>query len=328
MRDLWYVSKRLVTVLAATMLAMVPALAQDKFPSRPIEMIIPTPAGGGTDITMRKLASIAEQSLGQKVVIINKPGAVGTVGVAALVAAKSDGYTIGGLWNSPLTMTPHQIAVPYKPDDYVPITLANSAPLVFCVKPDFPARDGKEFIELLRKNPGKYTYGGDGIGGTVHLAGERIFTKLGVSGNARIIPFNSAGETLQNFLGGHVDIYGGSFPPIMPHLKDKAMRCVLVTSAERSFVAPDVTALVDLGIPGEATPVWGGLIAPKGTPADRIAVLEKAFSDAARSQEYRDYMRGLGTEAVGSSAGQFKIFLDAEYSAMAQVVKNLGLVKK
>ena len=175
-------------------------------------------------------------------------------------------------------MTPHQIAVPYKPDDYVPITLANSAPLVFCVKPDFPARDGKEFIELLRKNPGKYTYGGDGIGGTVHLAGERIFTKLGVSGNARIIPFNSAGETLQNFLGGHVDIYGGSFPPIMPHLKDKAMRCVLVTSAERSFVAPDVTALADLGIAGEATPVWGGLIAPKGTPADRIAVLEKAFS--------------------------------------------------
>ena len=137
----------------------------------------------------------------------------------------------------------------------------------------------------------------------MHLAGERIFTKLGVSGNARIIPFNSAGETLKNFLGGHVDIYGGSFPPIMPYLKDKSMRCVLVTSAERSFVAPDVMALTDFGIAAEATPVWGGLIAPKGTPPERIAVLEKAFSEAARSQEYRDYMRTLGTEAVGSERG-------------------------
>ena len=328
MRNLCGVFARFAAVVAAMLLAALPVAAQEKFPSRPIEMIIPTPAGGGTDITMRKLAAIAEQSLGQKVVILNKPGAVGTVGVTALVGARKDGYTIAGLWNSPLTMTPHQITVPYGPDDYVPISLSNSAPLVFCVKPDFPAKDGKEFIELLRKNPGKYTYGGDGIGGTVHLAGERIFTKLGVSGNARIIPFNSAGETLQNFLGGHVDIYGGSFPPIMPYLKDKSMRCVLVTSAERSFVAPDVMALTDFGIAAEATPVWGGLIAPKGTPPERIAVLEKAFSEAARSQEYRDYMRQLGTDAVGSNAAQFKEMLDTEYKAMDQVVKNLGLVRK
>jgi len=157
---------------------------------------------------------------------------------------------------------------------------------------------------------------------------ERIFTKLGVSGNARIIPFNSAGETLQNFLGGHVDIYGGSFPPIMPYPEGQSMRCVLVTSAERSFVAPDVMALTDFGIAAEATSVWGGLIAPKGTPPERIAVLEKAFSEAARSQEYRDYMRQLGTDAVGSDAAQFKVLLDNEYNAMAQVVKNLGLVRK
>lgn len=328
MRYAWHVPTSLAAGLAAGMLAAAPAPAQEKFPSSPIEMIIPTPAGGGTDITMRRLALIAERSLGQKVVIINRPGGVATVGVAALVAAKPDGYTIAAVYNSPLNMTPHQLSVPYGPNDYVAISLSNSAPLVFCVKPDFPAKDGKEFIELLRKNPGKYTYGGDGVGGTVHLAGERIFSKLGISGRARIIPFTSAGETLKNFLGGHVDIYGGSFPPIMGHLKEKTMRCVLVTSAQRSFVAPDVTALTDLGIPAEATPVWAGLIAPKGTPAQRIAVLEKAFSEAARTQEYRDYMRTLGTEAVGSTAAEFKAYLDAEYKAMAQIVKNLGLVKK
>src|SRR4030095_16100881 len=116
-----------VAAAIASMLLAAPVAGQEKFPSRPIEMIIPTPAGGGTDITMRKLAAIAEPALGQKVVVINKPGAVGTVGVNALVTAKPDGYTIAGLWNSPLTMTPHQTTVPYRPHAYVAVSLANSA---------------------------------------------------------------------------------------------------------------------------------------------------------------------------------------------------------
>jgi tripartite-type tricarboxylate transporter receptor subunit TctC len=218
--------------------------------------------------------------------------------------------------------------VSYTPDDYVPISLANSAPLVFCAKNDFPADDGEQFIELLRENPRKYTYGGDGVGGTVHLAGERIFSKLGVGEHARIIPFGGAGETLKAFLGGHVDIYGGSFPPIIPHLAEGAMKCLLVTSAEHSLIAPDVTSLEDLGVPEVATPVWAGLIAPKGTPEDRIAVLGEAFSKAAQTEEYRDYMHQLGTEAVGSSAAEFGEYLRAEYDAMAAVVNDLGLAKQ
>jgi len=115
------------------------ALAQDKYPSRPIEMVIPTAAGGGTDISLRMLAEIAEPILGQKVVVVNKPGGGGTVGMAQIVQARPDGYTIGGLWNAPLTMTPHMLPAPYKNSDYAAVTLVTASPTILCVKAAFPA---------------------------------------------------------------------------------------------------------------------------------------------------------------------------------------------
>lgn len=315
---------RIAIAAIATLIA--PAAAQEAFPSRPIELIVPTPAGGGTDITMRQLAAIAETAIGQKVVVVNKPGGAGTVGVAALVEAKPDGYTLGAVYNAPLTMLPHIQNVPYASDAYVAVSLSNSAPLVHCAKPDFPAKNGKEFIDYLKANPGKVTYGGDGVGGTVHLASEQIFQPLGAK--ARLIPFQSAGETLQNFLGGHIDIYGGSFPPILTHLKEGRMKCLLVTAADRHFIAPDVFGTKDLGLPAVGTIVWAGLIAPKGTPADRITVLEKAFGEAARSPRYKEAMEKLGTKAEGSTAAEFKKLLDDKSAAMKQVVTALGLLKK
>src|SRR5262249_51184866 len=159
-------------------------------PSKPIEMIIPTAAGGGTDIAFRMLAELVEPILGQKVVIVNKTGGGGYVGMASIVQAKPDGYTIGGLWNAPPAMSPHMLPAPYGPNDYAAVTLAPWAPTVLCVKKAFPASDGKSFIEELRKNSGKYTYGNDGMGGTLHLATERVFMKMGVK--AQPVPFNGA----------------------------------------------------------------------------------------------------------------------------------------
>lgn len=314
-----------VASLALAVCAALPAVAQEKFPSRPIELVVPTPAGGGTDITMRLLAELTEPALGQKVVVINKPGGAGTVGIAAVTSAKPDGYTLGAVYNAPLTMLPHLQSVPYKSDDYIPVSLSNSAPLVFCAKKDFPANNGKEFIDYLKANPNKVTYGGDGVGGTVQLAGERIFSPLGAK--ARLIPFQSAGETLKNFLGDHIMIYGGSFPPILSHLKEGTMKCLLVTSAERHFFVPDVMGTKDLGLPGAGTTVWAGVIAPKGTPADRIAVLEKAFANAAKSKTYKDRMAQLGTNADGSNAAEFKKLIDDESEAMKKVIDQLGLKK-
>jgi tripartite-type tricarboxylate transporter receptor subunit TctC len=302
------------------------ALAQEKYPSRPIEMIIPTAAGGGTDISLRMLAELAEPALGQKVVVVNKTGGGGTVGMASIVGAKPDGYTIGGLWNAPLTMTPHMLPAPYKPSDYAAVTLVTWAPTVLCVKAAFPANDGKAFIEELRRNPGKYTYGNDGLGGTLHLASERVFQKVGVK--ARPIPFAGAGETLKAFLGDHIDIYAGSIAPVLPYVTDKSAKCLLLTSPDRNAAVPQAASLTDLGVPGDSTVLWRGILAPKTVPPDRLAVLQKAFAEAAQSPKFKEFMERRGEEVRGSSSADFRKLIDTEYAAMGQVMESVGLAKK
>jgi len=315
-----------LVVCANLLCAASPAAAQEKFPSRPIEIIVPTPPGGGTDITARLLAELVEPMLGQKVVVVNKAGAGGTLGMSAVVQAKPDGYTLGGLWNAPLTMTPHSQAVPYSLQDYVAISLADTAPALLCTKPDFPANTGKEFIEVIRSNPNKYTYGNDGVVGMLHLSTERIFTKLGIK--ARPVPFGGAGETLKNFLGGHVDIYAGSIPPIVPHVKAGAAKCLLLTSKEKNAAVPQAASLSELGIPETATYLWHGIVGPKGIPPDRVAILEKAFARAAKSDKFRQLMEAKGVTVEGSGAAEFRKLIDTEFKAMGEVVTSLGMAKK
>lgn len=321
MRRTYVAMLSLVSVVAGS----TGALAQEKFPSRPIEMVIPTAAGGGTDIAMRMLAEIAEPLLGQKIAVVNKTGGGGGIGMVAVIKAKADGYTIGGLWNAPLTMTPHLLPVPYAPTDYTTVTLSTWAPLVQCVKTAFPAKSGKGFIEELRKNPDKYTYGNDGVGGTAHLASERIFSKLGVK--ARAVPFNGAGETLKAFLGGHVDIYAGSIAPIQPYVKDATATCLVLTSPDRNAALPDAASLTDLGIANEATVLWRGIIVPNGLPSDRMAILEKAFVEAAKSEKFRSFMEARGEEAKGSTPAELRQLIESELAAMGTVTAALGLKK-
>lgn len=300
--------------------------AQEKFPSHPIEIVVPTAAGGGTDIAFRLLAEVAEPILGQKIVVSNKTGGGGMIGMTSIVRAKADGYTLGGLWNAPLTMTPHMQPAPYSPDDYTTITLVDSAATIFCTKPDFPATDGKGFIEHLKANPGKYTYGNDGVGGTLHLAAERIFSKVGVK--ARPVPFTGAGETLKNFLGSHIDIYAGSITPILPYVKEGQAKCLLVTTAKRVPAVPQASSLTDIGVPEAQTVLWHGLIGPKGIPADRLATLENAFRQAARSDKFRQYMESRGIEIEASSGAEFRKLVDTENVAMGEVMRTVGLAKK
>jgi tripartite-type tricarboxylate transporter receptor subunit TctC len=311
--------------LVAAVAVSADAQTQEKYPSRPIEMIIPTAAGGGTDISMRMLAELAEPLLGQKIVVSNKPGGGGGIGMVAIIRAKPDGYTIGGLWNSPLTMTPHLLPMPYTSKDYTAVTLATWAPIVQCVKTAFPASTGKEFIEELRKNPDKYTYGNDGVGGTAHLSSARVFTKLDVK--ARAVPFNGAGETLKAFLGGHVDIYAGSIAPIQPYVKDKSAKCLVLTSPERNAAVPDAASLTDLGAAEDGTLLWRGIIVPNGMPADRMSTLGKAFIEAAKSEKFQKFMEARGEESKGSSPAELRKLIDSEFAAMEKITGALGLKK-
>ena len=308
---------RIVLALALTAAAG-SALAADA-----LKLIIPTAPGGGTDGFFRVLAKEAEAALGEPIVIMNVPGAGGTIGVAQMVRATPDGQTVAGVWLGPITVSPNTMKVPYTPSDYIPVVQVSSAPYVLCVHPEFPATDGKGLIAELQKNPDKYTYGNDGAGGPGQLATARILRAT--KSSARDVPFKGAGETLTAFLGKHVDIYVGSIPPIFQYVTSGRAKCLLVTSADRVASLPSAASLGDLGIPGEETILWRALIAPKGTPPERVAKLEAAFEKAATSATSRKFLEDAGEQVVIKKGAALRRYIDTEYEAMAKLTKAMNL---
>jgi tripartite-type tricarboxylate transporter receptor subunit TctC len=310
------VSRILATVLFA-FIAAGAALAE------PIKVIVPTAPGGGTDGFFRVVVKEAAPYFSDPIVVINVPGAGGTIGVAQMVNAPADGHTLAAVWLGPVTVSPHTMKVPYTPNDYIPIVQLSSAPYVMCVQNDFPANDGKGLIEAFRKNPDKYTYGDDGAGGPGHLATARILRATNTS--ARDIPFKGAGETLTAFLGGHIDVYVGSIPPILQHMKSGKAKCLLVTTADRVAALPNVSSLRDLGIPGEETILWRGILAPKGTSPENIAKIENAFEKAANSPASRKFLEDAGEEVLIKKGPALRESISREYDALGKVAKSLNL---
>jgi tripartite-type tricarboxylate transporter receptor subunit TctC len=308
---------------AASLAVAAIALAVTAHAADALRLIIPTPPGGGTDGYFRVLAREAGPLLNEPIAVINIPGAGGTIGLAQMVRATPDGQTVAGVWVGPVSVAPNTSKVPYTPADYIPVVQVSSAPYVLCVHPDFPAKDGAGLIAEIKKNPDKYTYGTDGPGGTGHLATARILRALGAS--ARDVPFKGAGETLIAFLGKHIDIYTGSTPPILQYEKLGQAKCLLVTSAERIAAMPNAAGLRDLGIPNEETILWRALLAPKGTPPERIAKLEKVFEGAANSPEARKFLEDAGEQTAIVKGAKLRAFIDAEYAAMGKLAKELQL---
>ena len=288
-----------------------------------IKLIVPTAPGGGTDGYFRVLAKGAEPYLKEPLVIVNVPGAGGTIGVAQMVRSAPDGQTLAAVWLGPVTVSPHTMKVPYTPNDYVPIIQLTSAPYVMCVHPEFPASEGKSFIEELRKNPDKYTYGDDGLGGPGQLATERILRAMKV--RARDVPFKGAGETLVAFLGGHIDIYVGSVPPILQHAQQGKAKCVLLTSADRIAALPSASGLRDLGIPDEETILWRAVLAPKGTPPAKVAELEAVFEKAANAPATRKFLDDAGEQLLIRKGPALRQYIDKEYDALGKLAKALNL---
>jgi tripartite-type tricarboxylate transporter receptor subunit TctC len=291
--------------------------------AEPIKLIIPTAPGGGTDGFFRILAREAAPYLPETIVVMNVAGAGGTIGVAQMVRAAPDGQTLAAVWLGPVTVSPHTMKVPYTPNDYVPVIQLTSAPYVFCVHPDFPASDGKSFIEELRKSPDKYTYGNDGAGGPGQLAAERIFRASKVK--ARDIPYKGAGETLTAFLGKHIDIYVGSVPPILQHAQSGTAKCVLLSSADRIASMPAASGLRDLGLADEETILWRAVLAPKGTPPARVAELETAFEKAANAPATRKFLDDAGEQLLIRKGPELRKYIDNEYDALGKLAKALKL---
>jgi tripartite-type tricarboxylate transporter receptor subunit TctC len=303
------------------------AHAEDKFPSRPIRMVVAAPPGGGVDITARYLAELVTPILGQKVLVVNRPGGNGAVGIGGVLHDKPDGYSLAAAWPGPITILPHTVKLSYDLDDMTPIIqVAGDEPFGLCVRSSFPASDGKTFVDVIRQNPNKFTYGNDGVGNGVNLAVEGIARALGLK--LRPIPFGGSGETLVAVLGGQIDIYAGSIPTILPNVQSGAAKCLLVTTAGRTPTLPDTMSLDDLGIPQAAAGSWNGVIGPKGMPAATVAILSQAYGKAVATDKFRQFVASRGQAVVTGTPDDFSRRLHAEYQANADLVAALGLQRK
>ncbi len=310
-------------LIGASALALSATAALAEYPERAIEVTIPAPAGGGTDTSARKLATLLEEELGTSIAILNVAGGGGSVGVTQFMMDKPTGYSLLATWNSPITTVPQVQNVAYDVDSFTPIASTSETAYTMCVSPDFPAETGEAFLAELAANPGKYTYGNDGIGGTMQMAAERIFQARGIETVA--IPFGGAGETLQNFLGGHVDIYGGSISPVLPYTESGEAKCLIVTSAAPVEALPQAAGLEELDLGAEETLLWRMVLAPAGLDqaiADRLAA---ALETTVNDPSYVEFLATKGEVPNVVTGEALAERLRNEYDALAKVAANLGL---
>jgi tripartite-type tricarboxylate transporter receptor subunit TctC len=299
-----------------------PACAVD-YPDRPIQLVVPAGAGSSTDTIMRPLALAASAMLGQSIVILNRPGASGIIGVTYVTRSAPDGYTIAGVSNGALTMAPQVAAATFQPSDYRIVAMITQAAGVLCVHPDFPAKNAREFLDELRNNPDKYTYGSDGVGAFIQFSTARIFEPLGI--RQRMIPYQGADQTLTAFLSGSIDIYGGGMTTIVPFVADGKAKCLLTTTARRFPAMPDVESLADIKMPQAETKLWRAVVAPRDMPQDRFDKLREILIKAATAPEFKALTEKRGEEFWDISAAEADKYVQAEYAQMGQLAKELHL---
>lgn len=297
------------------------AYAQGAWPAKPVTMIVPFPAGGGTDAFARPLAAMFATQTGQQLVIDNKAGAGGTVGATLAARAAPDGY------NFFMGAVHHTIAPSIYPrleydlqKDLVPISLVARVPQVIVVNPQrIPAKDFKEFLALMKANPGKYNYASAGNGTSHHLAGELF--KLQTKTFITHIPYRGAGPALQDLITGSADLMFDGLGSSAAHIKGGRIKALMFSGNQRVPAFPDVPTAAEVGLPDYTVTSWYGVWAPKGTPVEAQRRMADEIRKAVQSERLKTVWAGQGAEFPDMSQQQFATFIDQEVKRWAQVVK-------
>jgi tripartite-type tricarboxylate transporter receptor subunit TctC len=285
----------LTAILLAAAAAISSAQAQG-YPAKPVTIVVPTSPGGPPDTLARLLAEPMRASLGQPVVIENATGAGGTAGVARVVRAAPDGYTLSiGHFNSHVISSITYNA--YDPlSDLEPVATLVTAPMVFIARQDLPAQNMRELVAWLKANPGKATFGSVGVGGPARLWGTNFRQATGV--DFQFIPYRGAVLIVQDMLAGHIALGCMEGSNVLPHLRGGKIKVHAVLTDKRWAAAPDVPTIGETGVPGLQMPFWHGLWAPRGTPADIVAKLNAAVESALADPAVRARLADLGQEIV------------------------------
>ncbi len=318
-----FVRNGAIAVFAVLMAAGLSRAWADGYPDRPIQLVVPAGPGSSTDTIMRSLAQAASPLLGQSIVILNKPGASGTIGVGYVTRSEPDGYTIGGIPSGAITMAPHVAAQSFQSTDYRIVAMITQAAGVLCVHPDFPAKNAREFLTELKNNPDKYTYGSDGVGAFVQFSTARIFQPEGI--RQRIIPYSGADQTVTAFISHTIDIYGGAIATIAPFVAEGKAKCLLLTTARRFATLPGVESLEDIKMAQAQTLLWRAVIAPRDIPQDRFDKLRDVLTRAAQSPEFKAMANKRGEEVWTISAEDAAKYASGEFVQMEQLARELHL---
>ena len=304
--------------LAVAILHGAAAHGADAFPIRPIRIIVPAAPGGTTDIAARLLADRMGAALGQNIVVENRAGAAGIIGVKALLAASPDGYTLmmGNIGPNAINYALYKNPG-YKPEDMMAITTVISNPNVLVINPSLPAKSVAELVALAKANPGKYSFASSGRGQSVHMSGELLRLKAGI--DIVHVPYKGTGPALIDVLAGQVSMIVSSLPSTMGYIRNGRLRPLAVTGKARSPELPDVPTMREAGFPDIEVTGWFGLFAPAGTPRPRIDTIYRAAKSVLDSAEIKARFTELGGTAGGEPPEQFHNYVMAEKQKWAQV---------
>jgi tripartite-type tricarboxylate transporter receptor subunit TctC len=317
----------------STFLVMVFGLAaqspgQEKFPNRPITIVAPFPPGGVADLTARPVAAAMEKVLKNPVVVVNKTGAAGAVGMSYVATSKPDGYTLLMALSS-ISIIPEADKLfdrkpAYTMDQLIPIALISADPTIFVVNASRPWKNVKEFVDDAKKRPGEISYSSSGVYGTLHMATEMLSHAAGIS--LKHVPYGGAGPALTAILGGHVDTLASGPAVVIPHIKAGKLRPLAGWGDKRVAALPDVPTFKELGYDIEFY-IWAGLFAPRGTPAPVMKVVRESVKEAVSTAEFKSAMEKLQTPIAYLDAPEFQKFWDKDAKMLADAIKRIGKIE-
>ena len=302
--------------------ALLSGSAFAQYPSKPIRVLVPFGAGSSTDIVMRILAQPLSQSLGQAVVVENKPGADGAIAAAEVAKAAPDGHTLLLATNSPLSAAPHLRKLPYDAlADFTPISLVGNYTFFVLVHPSVPAHNLAELIAYARANPGKLNYGTGNTSGIVMTA--TLASQAGI--DLVLVPYKSEPPAITDLLSGNIQVMISSYATVAPHLREGRLRALVTTLPSRSSLMPDVPAIVEAGFPKFSVSPWAGMFGPARMTKDITERLNRELNALVQRQDVRESLLRQAFDPKGSSTDEFAAYVRAQYDIWGRAIREAGI---
>ena len=314
--------KAVIRTVAAV--AIAGAAQAQQWPSKPIKIIVPYPAGGTSDILARAVGQKLTEQWGQPVIVENKPGATGNIGADFVAKSPPDGYTwlladIGSLAIAPSVVA----SLPFDPvKDFAPVAMVAYSPHLLVVHPSVPAKDAKELIALAKAKPDSLNFSVSGLGGATHLAGIEFAQRAGIKWT--YIPYKGGAQALTDMVGGQAQVMFNGMLATYPFVKDGKLKALAISSAQRFSAARDIPTVAESGMPGFETGSWQGIVLPANTPADMVRKIHGTVMAILATPDMKDRLDKAGAEVRAMSPEQFGAFIRSERDRWAKVAKDSG----